>query len=72
VAYQGSDLNSATYAISAANAVSADGSIIVGSGLTALGQEAFIWDIAHGMRNLPDVLSAGFYPVSVKFFTKTC
>ncbi len=41
---------------SSASAVSADGSIIVGEGMTDLGYTAFIWDEAHGMRNLQDVL----------------
>ena len=39
--------------------VSADGSIVVGlshTGQGPTGNEAFIWDQAHGMRNLRDVL----------------
>ncbi len=35
---------------------SADGSIIVGWGTTDAGQEAFVWDASHGMRNLRSVL----------------
>src|SRR5947199_835917 len=42
-----------------ATAASADGSIVVGSSLTAAGQEAFIWDGGSGMRRLADVLTAG-------------
>src|SRR3954469_17609660 len=42
----------------AANAVSADGTRVVGDGTSAAGQEAFIWDAAHGTRNLRDVLVA--------------
>jgi probable HAF family extracellular repeat protein len=42
---------------SSANAVSSDGSIVVGSSHTgAIDQEAFLWDEAHGMRNLRTVL----------------
>jgi uncharacterized membrane protein len=43
---------------SGAIAVSADGSVIVGSSLTDIGSEAFIWDATHGMRNLKSVLTA--------------
>src|SRR5206468_3133627 len=48
-----------------ATAISADGSRIVGSGCTDLGAEAFIYDAAHGMRNLRKVLCAvyGLGPV---------
>jgi probable HAF family extracellular repeat protein len=42
--------------LSSAAAVSGDGSIIVGSSHTADGFQAMIWDAAHGMRNLRDVL----------------
>ena len=38
-------------------AVSGDGSLIVGYSETALGQEAFVWDAANGMRNLRSVLA---------------
>lgn len=41
-----------------ASGLSADGSTVVGRGSTALGEEAFIWDAANGMRNLKDVLTA--------------
>jgi probable HAF family extracellular repeat protein len=41
---------------SAANAVSADGSIVVGSGRSAQGERAFLWDETNKMRNLQDVL----------------
>ncbi len=37
-------------------AISADGTLIVGSSFTSIGQEAFIWDAINGMRNLKDVL----------------
>ena len=37
-------------------AASYNGSIIVGKGGTSTGDEAFIWDAAHGMRKLRDVL----------------
>jgi len=38
-------------------AVSGDGSIIVGTSASAIGDhEAFIWDEAHGMRNLRELL----------------
>ena len=36
--------------------ISDDGTIIVGAGRTTLGDEAFIWDAEHGMRNLREVL----------------
>jgi probable HAF family extracellular repeat protein len=39
-----------------ANAVSADGSIIVGRGVDETGVEPFIWDAARGTRNLTAVL----------------
>jgi len=41
---------------SRADAVSADGSVIVGQGETAAGLEAMIWDSVHGMRSLQTVL----------------
>ena len=41
---------------STAHSVSADGSVVVGVGMSASGQEAFVWDEANGMRNLKDVL----------------
>ena len=42
---------------SEARAVSDDGSVIVGYGLTMTGdRDPFIWDAAHGMRPLKDVL----------------
>ena len=37
-------------------AVSADGSVIAGQGLTENGSEAFVWDASKGMRKLQDVL----------------
>lgn len=43
---------------SVAEAVSADGSIIVGTARTVDGKEAFIWTAALGMRNLETVLNA--------------
>jgi len=39
-------------------AVSADGSTVVGSGHSALGEEAFIWDRANGIRELDQVLTS--------------
>jgi probable HAF family extracellular repeat protein len=41
-------------------AASADGAVIVGTSLTALNNEAFIWDVAHGMRRLKDVLETEY------------
>jgi hypothetical protein len=40
-----------------ANAVSADGSVVVGSASTGSVSVAFIWDAAHGMQNLQSVLT---------------
>ena len=45
---------------SVAFSCNADGSVIVGSGTTALGTEAFIWDATHGMRRLQDVLLSDY------------
>ena len=45
---------------SIANAVSSDGSVVVGQGLTALGGEAFIWDAVNGIQNLQAVLEGQF------------
>ena len=54
------------YGWSEATAISADGSVVVGSSaalidngeFTSVGQhEAFIWDAEHGMRNLKDLLA---------------
>lgn len=42
---------------SVARDVSADGSVIVGVGASALGDEAFIWTAAGGMHNLKAVLA---------------
>ena len=39
-----------------ANDVSGDASIVVGSGNSASGGEAFIWDSTRGMRSLREVL----------------
>ena len=36
--------------------ISGDGQLIVGTGNTASGDESFIWDSVHGMRNLQSVL----------------
>jgi len=41
---------------SSANDVSADGSVIVGHGTSAIGTEAMIWTATDGMRSLKDVL----------------
>jgi probable HAF family extracellular repeat protein len=40
--------------------VSTGGSIIVGTSGGASGTEAFLWDVAHGMRSLRDVLAKDF------------
>jgi uncharacterized membrane protein len=46
-------------------AVSADGSVIVGSGETAAGAEAFVWTSDSGMQRLWDVLvSNGVNPAT--------
>lgn len=45
---------------SMAEDVSSDGSLIVGSATTARGEEAFLWDNAHGMRLLADVLASDY------------
>ncbi len=42
-----------------ANAVSADGSVVVGYSKSDSGNEAFIWDAENGMRNLKELLIAG-------------
>jgi probable HAF family extracellular repeat protein len=44
--------------ISVANAVSADGSIVVGSASSPTSNEAFIWDEANGMRQVDQILIA--------------
>lgn len=49
---------------SSALGVSADGSVIVGSASTAGGSVAFVWDAAHGMRALADVLAAAGAPAT--------
>ena len=41
---------------SQANAVSTDGSVVVGDGAVLIGGEAFIWDATNDMRNLRYVL----------------
>jgi probable HAF family extracellular repeat protein len=42
-----------------ARSMSADGSVIVGEGSTQSGRiEGFVWDQAHGIRSLPDVLAS--------------
>lgn len=43
-----------------ANAVSADGSVVVGFGFDEEGQQAFVWDEANGMRRLIDVAENDF------------
>jgi uncharacterized membrane protein len=47
---------------SRADDVSADGSVVVGWGYsaTSIGIEALLWDAAHGMRSLRDVLANDF------------
>lgn len=49
------DLSGGTFS-SLANDVSSDGSVVVGQGNSASGNEAFIWDATNGMRNLKTVL----------------
>ena len=44
---------------SAAWAVSADGSVVVGQGRSASGDEAFLWISGGTMQNLRDLLIAG-------------
>ena len=51
------DLPGGTFS-SHASGVSADGSVVVGNGHTALGSEAFIWDAVKGMQNLQEVLGS--------------
>ena len=41
--------------------VSGDGSVVVGTSWTSLDREAFIWDAAHGMRNLKSVLTTQYH-----------
>jgi len=43
-----------------ANGVSGDGSVVVGRGTSASGEEAFRWTSSGGMRNLQDVLTTDF------------
>jgi probable HAF family extracellular repeat protein len=45
---------------SQAHGISGDGTLVVGTSITAQGQEAFLWDQAHGMRRLHDVLTQDF------------
>ncbi len=40
--------------------VSGDGSIIVGTSVSTVGTEAFIWDATHNMRSLKNVLTTDF------------
>jgi len=40
--------------------VSNDGSIVVGYGFSAGGQEAYIWDSANGIRSLKEVLTSDY------------
>ena len=49
---------------SGAEAISADGSTIVGSSRSGLGPEAFIWDATNGMRGLGDLPGGDFYSVA--------
>ncbi|MBK7951642.1 MAG: PEP-CTERM sorting domain-containing protein [Deltaproteobacteria bacterium] len=48
-------------ATSQPNAISADGTIVVGAGSTDSGWEAFIWDEASGMRGLGDLPGGSVY-----------
>ncbi len=45
---------------SKARAVSRDGRIVVGAGLTALGSEAFRWTLAGGMQSLGELPGGGY------------
>lgn len=58
--YDGSSL----YPVSA-NDVSADGSVVVGSGSTEAVAEAFIWDAENGLRGLGDLPGGTFYSMAV-------
>lgn len=40
--------------------VTGDGSIIIGCSQTDIGWESFIWDQAHGMRNLEEILESDY------------
>lgn len=40
--------------------VSADGSVVVGTGNGALGQEVFVWRAQEGMRSLKDILQSDY------------
>ncbi len=53
------DLPGGTH-VSEANAVSDDGSVVVGRGKTDLGDEAFLWRAGHGMVNLRDYAEAQY------------
>jgi probable HAF family extracellular repeat protein len=57
VALQGSITG---YTGSSAGGVSGDGKTIVGGADTAGGAAAFVWDEAHGMRTLEDVLASDY------------
>jgi probable HAF family extracellular repeat protein len=49
------------YGSSYANAVTADGSVVVGQGTPdGMNMAAFIWDAVNGTRNLQDVLLSGY------------
>jgi probable HAF family extracellular repeat protein len=49
---------------SAANGVSADGSVIVGGGSSSNGSEAFLWTQADGMVGLGDLAGGGFSSIA--------
>jgi probable HAF family extracellular repeat protein len=46
---------------SVTNAVSADGSVVVGKSTSASGNEAFLWTAGGGMVNLDDFPEGNFY-----------
>jgi probable HAF family extracellular repeat protein len=46
---------------SVAFGVSADGTVVVGRGISNLGDEAFRWDAQHGMVGLGDLPGGGFF-----------
>ncbi len=49
---------------SRANGISADGSVVVGFGFSALGQEAFRWTAAGGMVGLGDLPGGDFQSIA--------
>jgi probable HAF family extracellular repeat protein len=56
---------------SEARGVSEEGSVVVGSIWSDFGEEAFIWDVSHGMRRLQDVLTSE-YNIDLTGWTLNC